>query len=219
MGRDSPDGSCERGFSHERESCRPGGYTRSSRPDRSNWPNRSGRPDGLDRRGRRCRRDGGDRHGRPCGRLALTFTVPPGPGDIFYNDGNVGIGTNAPGARLDVRGNIKLGPAGEFNAVGGDVGESLRIIRGTAFADGTVTNGTGWSVARTAGQPAGDYKITFTTPFSGLPVVTATTITNGNLITAVVDGTITTTIIGIRTFNTAGAQVDSKFSFIAVGPR
>jgi hypothetical protein len=139
--------------------------------------------------------------------------------DIFYNLGNVGIGTNAPGARLDVRGDIRLGPAGEFNAVAGDGAEILRIIRGTVASDVTVTRGTGWTVARTAGHIIGDYTITYTTAFSGLPVVTATAIDPSALQTAVVSNALSNTTNRIRTFDAAGSLADTAFNFIAIGPR
>jgi len=157
----------------------------------------------------------------PTGVSPFTFTIPPGPGDIFYNLGNVGIGTSAPGARLDVRGDIKLGPAGQFNAVAGDGGEHLRIIRGTVigFDPISVERGTGWTLARTAGQATGDYTITFTTAFSAAPVVTATALQDTVLRTAVVRNDVSTITTRIRTFNSVATLVDSSFNFIAIGPR
>lgn len=154
----------------------------------------------------------------PAGVSPFTFATPPGPGDIFYNDGNVGIGTNAPGARLDVRGDIKLGPAGEYNAVAGDGPENLRIIRGTASGNAVVVVGTGWTVARTAGEAIGDYTITFTTAFSDNSVVTATAIDPFSLESAVVVSSSDTTT-RIRIFSSAAALANSNFNFIAIGPR
>lgn len=162
----------------------------------------------------------------PAGTTGLTgpagvspFITAANGTDIFYNAGNVGIGTNVPAARLDVRGDIKLGPAGELNAMAGDGGENLRIIRGMSSGVGTVIHGTGWTVARTAGEATGDYTITFTTPFSDSPVVTATAIDGTLLETAVVHNAFSSTTIRIRTFSAAGALVDTVFSFIAIGPR
>lgn len=143
------------------------------------------------------------------------FTTAANGTDIFYNLGNVGIGTNAPGARLDVRGNIKLGPAGEFNALAGDGGENLRIIRGRIQSNGDPDFGTGWTSTQTA---TGDYTITLTTAFAADPIVTATAIDTVNLEHAVIHSA-TPTTIRIRTFSAAGALVDTAFTFIAIGPR
>ncbi len=282
----------------------------------------------------------------PAGVSPFSFSVPPGPGDIFYNDGNVGLGTINPDVRLHVSssdivasiiegsstigtrmvlrntsvggtnwqlissgsdngqgpGNFMIGHGptpsvisalpivissatnkvgiGEFapdvrlhigggsdvnpvsgghlqigttigsnialdneeimarnngavatlrlNAEGGRVtingqdaatgNEALRIIRGTVSAIAMVVRGTGWSVARTAGQATGDYTITFTTAFSDIPCVTATAFDSTVLQIAVV-AVNTATTTRIRTFNTAGMLVNTDFDFIAAGPR
>ena len=78
--------------------------------------------------------------------------------------GRVGIGTTAPTAKLDVRGDVKLGSSGQFFAPGGD--ERLRIIRGTATTAGVITDGTGFTVQSLSTTQC---QINFTTPFSGLP--------------------------------------------------
>ncbi len=52
------------------------------------------------------------------------------------SDGKVGIGTTAPGAKLDVRGDVKLGASGEYFAVKSPAND--RCIRGLINANGTI---------------------------------------------------------------------------------
>jgi len=81
---------------------------------------------------------------------------------------NVGIGTSLPLAKLDVRGDIRLGASGQLSATAGV--EALRMIRGAVAADGTITSGSGFSVNRFA---TGQYMVTFSSPFSAPPSVSA----------------------------------------------
>lgn len=85
---------------------------------------------------------------------------------LLVQNGNVGIGTASPGAKLAVAGNIKLGTSGELYAAGG--AETLKIIRGTINADGTIRQGVGFSSLRLS---AGYYRINFSTPFSTAPTI------------------------------------------------
>jgi hypothetical protein len=131
--------------------------------------------------------------------------------------GNVGVGTTTPQAKLDVRGDIRLGTSGELRAPGG--AENLRIVRGVVNAAGSILAGSGFQAVREA---AGVYKITFTPGFSAVPAVTATadrTTVSG------VSYTVTTspvtagfTVLVVR--NPEGEfESDRDFSFIAIGPR
>src|SRR5581483_5863172 len=88
--------------------------------------------------------------------------------------GGVGIGTPSPGAALDVRGDIHLGPSGQFNAPAGE--ERLRIIRGVINAVGVPIVGSGFTVTHPA---TGQFTVNFTTSFSGAPAVTATADSGG----------------------------------------
>jgi hypothetical protein len=106
-----------------------------------------------------------------------THLIGEGQTRLFVaNMGNVGIGTLRPAERLDVEGNIRvrdsvrLGSSGQWHATASD--EILRMVRGSFNADGTIVAGSGFSVERI---PPGQYLITFHTPFSGTPTVTATT--------------------------------------------
>lgn len=131
------------------------------------------------------------------------------------NDGNVGIGTTEPGSKLDVRGDIKLGPSGELHCTSGP--EKLKIIRGTVWSDGTIEDGTSFSVQRTS---TGTYKITPDTPFAAVPTVSS----NIQLMGTYYWGSMYVKtyyadyfIIEMR--DTSGTLRDCSFSFIAVGPR
>ncbi|MFN9975261.1 MAG: hypothetical protein ACK58T_35765, partial [Phycisphaerae bacterium] len=67
----------------------------------------------------------------------------------FLPNGNVGLGTIVPNAKLDVRGDIRLGANGEYDAIGANT-ENLSIIRGTVNSNGTVRLGSGYTVTRLA---------------------------------------------------------------------
>jgi hypothetical protein len=91
--------------------------------------------------------------------VGRVFTILPG--------GNVGLGTDSPTARLDVRGSIRMGGNGGLYAPGAD--ENLRIIRGSLREDGTQATGTGYTSRRLS---AGVYVIEFApNTFSGAPSV------------------------------------------------
>lgn len=84
------------------------------------------------------------------------------------SSGNVGIKTPSPTAALDVRGDIKLGDAGQYHAATG--AERLHIVRGVAGATGGLIYGSGCSAYRVA---LGTYRIDFWEPFTDVPAVTA----------------------------------------------
>ncbi len=132
------------------------------------------------------------------------------------NDGRVGIGTSVPQARLDVRGDIKLGASGEFFAPAGE--ENLRIVRGTVNERGGIIEGSGFDVAN---PEVGRYIITFTTPFPTPPSVTAMVHFNFETSDAqfIVPVGITGNTCDLRTFDNTLAFGDTPFHFIAVGPR
>lgn len=128
---------------------------------------------------------------------------------------NVGIGTDAPLARLDVRGEIRFGGSGEQRPVSSSH-EQLRLVRGRVLSTGAVAEGSGFVVARTPGAPVGDYTITFSPSFSDDATVTATAF--GSIarasINAVAPGS-----FRIQMFSGTNVLTDATFNFIAVGPR
>src|SRR5207248_2011372 len=111
-------------------------------------------------------------HGSQAYLNYLGFDLEHGSNDIrrvmtLQGDGSVGIGTIAPAQALDVHGNIALGPNGQYFAMSGD--ENLRIVRGHLF------NGAPSGSCYSMSHPlTGVYDITFCTPFSAPPTVTAT---------------------------------------------
>jgi len=134
-------------------------------------------------------------------------------------NGNVGIGTTGPAARLEVVGNILLGPSGQYQAVAAASEESapLRIVRGTVTWNGStlsVTAGAGFSVTRNSQS---NYTINFNTAFSSTPTFTANTIQTSNdavCLLSAAPGSVTITM-GVR----GEDSYDESFNFIAIGPR
>ncbi|PWU21379.1 MAG: hypothetical protein C5B50_01855 [Verrucomicrobia bacterium] len=159
---------------------------------------------------------------RTASDLGTTGSVPIYDFSIGDN-GNVGIGTTAPAAKLQVIGDVKLGSSGELSAAGAT--ENLRIVRGTIDPGGTVLAGKGFTATRVS---TGWYQVTLNTPFpdySGAeePSVLAT----------VAPGGIGPIMIAAPNFvqqphfvtfdfycldNTRAYQ-DGKFSFIIIGAR
>ncbi len=132
------------------------------------------------------------------------------------NDGNVGVGTTGPAAKLDVRGDIKLGSSGEFFASSGE--ENLRIVRGTVGERGGIIEGRGFDVEN---SDEGTYIITFTTPFAGTPSVSATADFTSSVISAIAQTqSVTAASATLKLFlRTDGSSVNREFNFIAIGPR
>jgi len=124
---------------------------------------------------------------------------------------SVGIGTPAPGAKLDVRGDVKMGAAGNLFAAGGQ--ENLRIVKGIVRADGTIFNGTGFTVTKTG---TGSYTLNFTTPFADVPAVSITP-TGPPPCTSSWNAGNSTSLL-VYTWS-GSAATDEWWMFIAVGAR
>ena len=135
--------------------------------------------------------------------------------------GNVGIGTTAPTAKLDVRGDIKMGSSG--NEYAGSGTEPLRIVRGIlGQCSETIHYGSGYSVEN-IGTCGPNYirRIIFTTPFLAPPSVVATPADCSGCFTAfceIVSVSATDARVAIYDRN-AGAYTGQGFHFIAIGPR
>jgi hypothetical protein len=147
------------------------------------------------------------------------FFIDPSAGFSFMTlgtgNGNVGIGTQSPAAKLDVRGDIRLGASGQFQAAAGT--ENLRLIRGDVDGNGTILLGSGFAVNRVAD---GIYDITFAS-FAGVPTVTVT-------VTHVPHSVRygysrleerTPSFVRIKCVENDGAGINSDFSFCVIGPR
>jgi len=135
--------------------------------------------------------------------------------------GNVGIGTEGPLAKLDVRGTIRFGTNSEYRPVG--AGENIHIVRGVVSSGGAILDGTGFTVQHAG---TGDYGITFNTPFLARPTVTASVefefVSNPGRI-AMVDNFTSTggNVIVLATDPNGGGTslVNGRFNFIAIGIR
>jgi hypothetical protein len=134
----------------------------------------------------------------------------------LQGDGSVGIGTPSPAQALDVRGNIAMGPSGQYFATGSE--ENLRMIRGNLF-NGVPAGGC-YSVSHPL---TGVYDITYCTPFSAPPSVTATPEggfgRTAHIIGYGFNATQDPARVRILIEDTAANPVDWDFDFIAIGPR
>lgn len=131
---------------------------------------------------------------------------------IIKNDGKVGIGTESPSRKLEVRGEIVLGTGGEYFAPGGYL--NWAMVAGFVAADGTST-GVGYTV--THFFASSKYQINFTSPFAAAPIVTIQLVNSGGspplpIITAVSPTDFTVTMWGF------GAS-EFAFNFIALVQR
>jgi len=132
------------------------------------------------------------------------------------HSGDVGIGTNIPAEKLDVRGNVKLGGAGELFAMGGV--ENLRTIVGRVSSGGAVMQGAGYTVGK-GGD--GEYTLNFNPPFASDPVVVATMYAEDEHIVSVMSVTNASAHVRSRDMfgGNAGDLQNAAFTFIAIGER
>jgi hypothetical protein len=92
------------------------------------------------------------------------------------------------------------------------------MIRGVVAANGSIIIGSGFTVSK---DSIGSYTITFNTPFSGSPSVTATVADSfaSFPVTAGVFNTHANLEIVFPNSRTTGQLSDKPFHFIAVGPQ
>jgi len=158
--------------------------------------------------------------GMPGPKNLLLFTNNV-PRMTVVSDGRVGIGTTTPDEALDVRGNVRMGNSGEYQAVGASA-EKLSIIRGVVNANGSIRWGAGYTVTRSG---FGLYRVSWTDSpgFSDPPAATATAYLAGAPIVVYSIGAQTngdgSGYVDFRTVNLSGLLTDSAFSFTLVGPR
>lgn len=151
---------------------------------------------------------------RSGGNLSLWAGSPTRERLTVASNGNVGIATTTPTANLDVRGDVKLGSAGQYFASGGD--ENLRLLRGTVSATGTIVAGTGWTVTRVL---PGWYSVSFTVPFSSAPSVTASLATaTGSARVSFVTNVSTTGCV-LHSISLTDVGTDTAMCFTVMGPK
>lgn len=155
----------------------------------------------------------------------LHSSGPAGSNNVIINpfatEGNVGIGTESPLSKLDVRGDIRMADGSLFASA---AGERLRLIRGNVLSNGVPLDGSGFQVNK---QPNGQYEILFLPPFSSRPSASATQVfqnfwdfsgggdTRDNAVIVGIDNT----HMVVRTGDANGTRTDRDFSFIVIGPR
>ena len=133
---------------------------------------------------------------------------------LVLANGKAGVGTTDPQAKLDVRGDIRLGANGDFYAASSE--ENLRLVRvnlNWASPNLTASNPHGYTLSYlgiVSGRPT--YKIIFTTPFSATPTYTFSYIglTSG-IIPVGADA-------ASLTFAPANISNPYELSFVFVGP-
>ena len=137
-------------------------------------------------------------------------------GAVWIKDNTyVGVGTNVPAERLDVRGNVKLGWGGELFAPG--CAENLRIIAGNVDSGGGRQAGSGFSCSRSA---QGRYRVNFDNPFTASPVVLAnvTDVSADDDVAMVQNLSNTGFDLHVKDFS-LGHLEDHAFSFVVFGLR
>jgi hypothetical protein len=133
---------------------------------------------------------------------------------VIQTDGGVGIGTNAPLAKLDVRGDVRLGPSGEYFTVKSPAND--RSLRGQINFNGTIDaerSSGGFTVTH---DSPGVYSINFTTPFASAPTVVVSA--QAICCRARVTQTSSTSAFVHVVSYTGNVLTDSPFHFIAMGP-
>ena len=125
--------------------------------------------------------------------------------------GDVGVGTDGPTAKLDVRGSIRLGLSGQYYAPGGI--NDWAIIAGNVDSNGAILIGAGFTVNYNPFGP--NYTITFNAAFASPPVVTVTPFNSTWLVPLVLSATGGGFVVEL--WNGLGAA--SPFGFTALGVR
>lgn len=156
-------------------------------------------------------------HGAQAPLNYLGFELEHGSNDTrrvmtLRGDGNVGIGTTDPVVKLDVLGDIYIGAGPRYSVPGAE--ENLKMVRGTINSNGTPMTGCCYSVSHPL---TGSYDITFTTPFTATPSVTATTRDIFTVASTVALGSSSVRVNVYR--NDASGGANATFDFIAIGPR
>jgi hypothetical protein len=146
------------------------------------------------------------------------LSLRSGGGVVAFDGGdNLGINTNTPQEKLDVRGNIKLGANGDLFAMGAL--QNLKVIAGHVYADGT-TDGEGFRLGPPLLPPPGfgSCRILFDPPgFLSPPIVLATPINSAGEPYVVTLWNIGPSYFDVVIMNLNAPGPEIEFTFIALG--
>ncbi len=155
--------------------------------------------------------------GIPAGASQAFLNYPPGQSQIdnagvvpANGAGAVAVSVNQGAGSVDFVVDVN----GYYTTTGTvTAAETLRIVRGMIFFDGTIVAGTGFTVVKNA---TGKFTITFSTAFSGFPAVTLTILQNTG--GTVVINTESAAGFDYWVYNPAGALADVAYIMMnAVG--
>lgn len=136
-----------------------------------------------------------------------------GRGLVVHENGTVGIGTTFPTAKLDVRGDIRVGPSANYYALKSPNPD--RTLRGRVNFDGTIDtarSSPGFTVTKSG---VGVYVINFSPTFGSAPVI-VTTPTGSCCKTHITQTQTNFATVFVQNVTT-NAAVDSPFFFIVMG--
>ncbi len=144
----------------------------------------------------------------------FSFLNGPLGSEVFTvaGSGNVGVGTSGPTAKLDVRGDVKLGPGGQYFASAAD--ENVRMIRGIVDGEGNILQGAGFTANR---WNTGFYGITFNQAFANIPSGMANPINAGTSKHMLVSSSLPTRV-NFSMQDMDGNAIDGTFHFCVIGP-
>jgi hypothetical protein len=134
---------------------------------------------------------------------------------IITDAGFMGVGTNAPTARLHVMGSVRLGTSGTLFALGAQ--QENRVVSGSHNGTSASSSGSGFSITRTG---TGEYSVSFVPAFGGTPNVVASSsnFDEDHLVTIRSLSNNGFQVVGRDVGNLSGDVQDTAFNFIAVGP-
>lgn len=161
--------------------------------------------------------------------LYLRSTTPAAQGapvrhivmNRFAEDGLVGVGRVPTTDKLEVQGNVRLGPLAGLFAMGAN--RPLRAVIGNVNSDGSYPAGLEYIASRTG---TGDYLVIFTPPFSAPPVVLVSAVdaSNDDNLMTVLSVNSASFVVHSRDVVNAAAQAtntpepqNDPFSFVAFG--